>query len=62
MKKERRLSRNQTYMLITIPIVALFFVFNTLPLIQGIIHSFTNFKGYGDFADRTMHAYRYAGD
>ena len=49
MKKERRLSRNQTYMLITIPIVALFFLFNTLPLIQGVIYSFTNFKGYGDF-------------
>ncbi len=49
MKKKQRLSRNQTYMLITIPIVALFFTFNTLPLIQGIIYSFTNFKGYGDF-------------
>lgn len=49
MKTKKKLSRNQTYMLITIPIVALFFVFNTLPLIQGIIYSFTNFKGYGDF-------------
>ena len=49
MKKERRLSRSQTYRLITVPIVALFFLFNTLPLIQGIIYSFTNFKGYGDF-------------
>ena len=49
MKKERKLSRNQTYMLITIPIVVLFFMFNTLPLIQGIIYSFTNFKGYGDY-------------
>lgn len=26
-----------------------FFLFNTLPLIQGVIYSFTNFKGYGDF-------------
>ena len=49
MKSKKRLSRNQTYMLITIPIVALFFLFNTLPLIQGVIYSFTNFKGYGDF-------------
>ena len=49
MKKERRLSRSQTYRLITVPIVALFLLFNTLPLIQGIIYSFTNFKGYGDF-------------
>lgn len=49
MKNKKRLTRNQTYMMITIPIVALFFLFNTLPLIQGIIYSFTNFKGYGDF-------------
>lgn len=49
MKKSRKLSRSQTYKLITIPIVALFFLFNTLPLIQGIVYSFTNFKGYGDF-------------
>ncbi len=48
-KKERKLSRSQTYMMITIPIVALFFLFNTLPLIQGVIYSFTNFKGYGNY-------------
>lgn len=47
--RKRRLNRSQTYMLITVPIVALFFLFNTLPLIQGVIYSFTNFKGYGDF-------------
>ena len=33
----------------TIPIVALFFCFNTLPLIKGVIYSFTNFKGYGSY-------------
>ena len=33
----------------TIPILILFFVFNTLPLIQGFIYSFTNFKGYGSY-------------
>ena len=38
-----------TFLLITIPIVALFFCFNTLPLIKGVIYSFTNFKGYGSF-------------
>lgn len=41
--------RKRTYLLITIPIVALFFLFNTLPLIQGIIYSFTNFKGFGSY-------------
>lgn len=35
--------------MITIPIVALFFLFNTLPLIQGVIYSFTNYKGYGSY-------------
>ncbi|MCH5268352.1 MAG: sugar ABC transporter permease [Lachnospiraceae bacterium] len=48
-RKQRKISRSQTYMLITVPIVVLFFLFNTLPLIQGIVYSFTNFKGYGDF-------------
>lgn len=41
--------QKRTYLLIIIPILALFFVFNTLPLIQGVIYSFTNFKGYGSY-------------
>ncbi len=41
--------RQKTFMLITIPIVALFFCFNTLPLIKGAIYSFTNFRGYGSY-------------
>ena len=41
--------RKRTFLLITIPILALFFVFNTLPLIKGVIYSFTNFKGYGSY-------------
>jgi raffinose/stachyose/melibiose transport system permease protein len=36
-------------MLITIPVLALFFCFNTLPLIKGFIYSFTNYKGYGSY-------------
>ena len=36
-------------MLITIPVLILFFAFNTLPLIKGFIYSFTNFKGYGSY-------------
>lgn len=27
----------------------LFFLFNTLPMIQGFIYSFTNYKGYGSY-------------
>lgn len=41
--------RQRTFLLITIPILVLFFCFNTLPLIKGVIYSFTNFKGYGEF-------------
>lgn len=49
MKKTSVNHRARTYLLITIPIVALFFCFNTLPLIKGVIYSFTNFKGYGTY-------------
>lgn len=41
--------RKRTFMLITIPVLVLFFVFNTLPLIKGFMYSFTNFKGYGSY-------------
>ena len=39
----------RTYMLITIPILALFVCFNTIPLIRGVLYSFTNFKGFGTY-------------
>lgn len=42
-------NRQRTFLLMTIPILVLFFVFNTLPLIKGFIYSFTNFRGYGSF-------------
>ena len=42
-------SSKRTYMLITIPILALFVCFNTVPLIRGVVYSFTNFKGFGDY-------------
>lgn len=41
--------RERTFLFITIPVVALFICFNTLPLIKGFIYSFTNFKGYGSY-------------
>lgn len=37
------------FLLITIPILALFVCFNTIPLIRGVIYSFTNFKGFGSY-------------
>ena len=48
-KLKRMNGRKRTFLLITIPILALFFCFNTLPLIKGVIYSFTNFRGYGEF-------------
>lgn len=45
MKNERK----RTFLLITIPILALFVCFNTVPLIRGVIYSFTNFKGFGTY-------------
>ncbi len=45
MKNERK----RTFLLITIPILALFICFNTIPLIRGVYYSFTNFKGFGKY-------------
>ena len=45
MKNERK----RTFLLITVPILALFVCFNTIPLIRGVIYSFTNFKGFGTY-------------
>ena len=39
--------RKRTFMMIAVPILLLFFAFNTLPLIKGFMYSFTNFRGYG---------------
>lgn len=41
--------KQRTYMLMTAPVLILFFLFNTLPLIKGVIYSFTNFRGYGAY-------------
>ena len=49
MDKKGMTGRKRTFLMITIPIMLLFFCFNTLPLIQGVIYSFTNFKGYGSY-------------
>ncbi|MGN0436634.1 MAG: carbohydrate ABC transporter permease [Wujia sp.] len=34
---------------ILIPVLALFFCFNTLPLIKGFYYGLTNFRGYGNY-------------
>ncbi|ERL08786.1 raffinose/stachyose/melibiose transport system permease protein [Olsenella profusa DSM 13989] len=47
--QERSTDRSRTFRWMLVPILILFFVFNTVPLIQGFVYSFTNFKGYGSF-------------
>lgn len=50
MKSGRRLSsKSRTYLGMLIPVVILFFAFNTLPLIMGAFYSFTNYRGYGSW-------------
>ncbi len=47
--KRKMTPRERTYVRILLPILVLFFLFNTLPMIQGFIYSFTNYKGYGSY-------------
>lgn len=50
MKKLKAMTnREKTYLAIIIPVVILFFTFNTLPMLKGMIYSFTNYKGYGSY-------------
>ena len=49
MSMKKMNERKRTFLLITIPVVALFFCFNTLPLLKGVMYSFTNFKGFGSY-------------
>lgn len=46
---KKRNEKQITFLLITIPILALFICFNTIPLLRGVFYSFTNFKGYGSY-------------
>lgn len=50
MKKRKSMNhKDRTFLLMILPIVAIFFLFNTLPLIRGAVYSFTNYKGYGSY-------------
>lgn len=50
MNTKRKMShKNKTFLAMIIPIVLIFFAFNTIPLIRGAIYSFTNYKGYGTY-------------
>lgn len=47
--KGKMTTREKTFWAITIPVVILFFTFNTLPMLKGFMYSFTNYRGYGGY-------------
>lgn len=47
--KKKVSNRDKTFWAVIIPVLILFFTFNTLPMIKGVIYSFTNYKGYGSY-------------
>jgi raffinose/stachyose/melibiose transport system permease protein len=47
--KKKLSSKEKTHIVMVIPALVLFFLFNTLPLITGAVYSFTNYKGYGSY-------------
>ncbi len=49
MKNKFNNNRTRTFMAITIPMLLLFVVFNTMAVIQGFGYSLTNFRGFGDY-------------
>jgi raffinose/stachyose/melibiose transport system permease protein len=52
-KKKKKTSEwtqnDKIFLAVLIPILILFFCFNTLPLLKGFYYGLTNFKGYGDY-------------
>ena len=47
--KKKMTNKEKTFLSIMIPVVILFFAFNTLPMMKGFIYSLTNYKGYGSY-------------
>lgn len=47
MKKNRKV--HWMFFVMVIPLVVCFFIFHTIPFLQGIFFSFTNWRGYGDW-------------
>ena len=47
--KKKMTNRDKTFLAVLIPVLILFFAFNTLPMIKGVIYSFTNYRGYGSY-------------
>ncbi|WP_202982892.1 carbohydrate ABC transporter permease [Oenococcus sicerae] len=43
------MSRKKIFLLMTLPLVGIFFLFDTVPLLTGFVYSLTNSKGFGSF-------------
>ncbi|MDG4827673.1 sugar ABC transporter permease [Asanoa sp. WMMD1127] len=41
---------NRTFYWMVVPAFVLFFVFHTIPVLQGVFYSFTDYAGYGDWS------------
>ena len=52
-------NKNRFFLAIIAPMLIVFFLFHTLPLIRGIIYSFTNFKGFGEYDFVGLMNYKY---
>ena len=49
MKNMKRKKINRIFYWMTVPMAVLFFIFHTIPFLQGIFYSFTDWKGYGNW-------------
>lgn len=49
-KRDKAWTKNDKILLgMLIPVLILFFCFNTLPLLKGFYYGLTNYRGYGDY-------------
>lgn len=49
-KRDKLWTKNDKVFLgMLIPVLILFFLFNTLPLLKGFYYGLTNYRGYGDY-------------
>ena len=48
-KRKPMSKRTKTLLLMTLPALILFVLFNTIPLITGAFYSLTNYRGYGSY-------------
>lgn len=55
--KKKMNNRDKTFLAVIIPVLVLFFLFNTLPMLKGVMYSFTNYRGYGSYENVGLRNY-----